>query len=768
MGYYDKLLHYINNVVKINNGKVYNKQKQYSFLTDKIIIQIQKNPDNLNFIEKELDELVKTKSYDDSIKKIKKRYNTKNAKEKRIMMLSIMEQNYKDQNYVDSYDDENYVDSSDDEKFINYGPFEWKPNQSNALNETMNQLYKNSAGVNIPKTGIHCQATGAGKTFIGLNIIKRVCDVNNYNKEITIIWFTERKCILMDNFYKKEKIVNYQNNENDQKEKIYYVKNKENYNKWAQWDIIDISKFKVYQFVENKDKKWYDKINKPTNKPKLIIINRTFLANQEKYKYINKNKPCLIIHDECHSAVNETSYKFLTYAREEWNSSIIGFSATPIRINNKNDYNQKDYEKLIEIFGIDNKINIISNYHISRAIEDKAILSPKFKWYLLEDTSDKSNDFKYMDINGNDTEIKRKNFKMAMKELDKCYPDLIFKKTIGWAKTIDQADDWKKLFDIHKIKKGKNNKWKYKNLHKIKSYVDHSKNEDEDYEQFEKSEGNCILFCVGKHREGSDIKYLDSCIFLDCVKNRSSKEFIQCIGRVLRKCGNKEFGLVIDGFVRDTKTLHEKVIIDKIIGYYLIFQNMELVFEEKHEKIQKYNKIKDDIKFDNENPIIRIRISKNNYIEVECNEFDWSKIGNIFSDILKKGLKFDKMDEFDELKDEIEEYQFKDKNEYFDFINKSKKNKSLNNSLDWPTNPEVEYSLFWNGWYDFLGTDTSKFIKTKDRWIKYCNKYGVKNPNDYNKLCKKKKKLPRMPEEFYHGFTNIESEMVGNNSFMFI
>ena len=33
----------------------------------------------------------------------------------------------------------------------------------------------------------------------------------------------------------------------------------------------------------------------------------------------------------------------------------------------------------------------------------------------------------------------------------------------------------------------------------------------------------------------SDIKNLDTCIFLDYVQDRCSQNFIQCIGRVLRK-----------------------------------------------------------------------------------------------------------------------------------------------------------------------------------------------------------------------------------------
>ena len=68
------------------------------------------------------------------------------------------------------------------------------------------------------------------------------------------------------------------------------------------------------------------------------------------------------------------------------------------------------------------------------------------------------------------------------------------------------------------------------------------------YQDFEKLESNGLLFCAGKHREGSDIKNLDTCVFLDKVEERNSKKFVQCVGRVLRldKNNSKKYGLIID------------------------------------------------------------------------------------------------------------------------------------------------------------------------------------------------------------------------------
>jgi hypothetical protein len=78
-------------------------------------------------------------------------------------------------------------------------------------------------------------------------------------------------------------------------------------------------------------------------------------------------------------------------------------------------------------------------------------------------------------------------------------------------------------------------------------FVDTSVNSD-DIQTFYQAQGKSFLFCACKHREGSDIPYLDGCIFLDKVEDRSPKTFIQCMGRVLRKdpLNQKSFGLVLD------------------------------------------------------------------------------------------------------------------------------------------------------------------------------------------------------------------------------
>lgn len=76
-------------------------------------------------------------------------------------------------------------------------------------------------------------------------------------------------------------------------------------------------------------------------------------------------------------------------------------------------------------------------------------------------------------------------------------------------------------------------------------------------------------------------------------------------------------------------------------------------------------------------------------------------------------------------------------------------------------NPEEYFKKngVWNEWYDFMGVDTSKFIRSKDEWKLFCKKNNVLSLDDYNNLCKKYDDLPICPVYFYNGFTNIMNEL---------
>ena len=113
-----------------------------------------------------------------------------------------------------------------------------------------------------------------------------------------------------------------------------------------------------------------------------------------------------------------------------------------------------------------------------------------------------------------------------------------------------------------------------------------------------------------------------------------------------------------------------------------------------------------------------------------------------------------------------------DEYNYVKAINKSlnidsteKYNQSQNERSHFISNP-VEYFKakgVWINWYDFMGTDTTKFIQTKDEWKKFCKKLNIKSVGDYEKACELNINLPIYPGEIYKDYIgNMQSELEFN------
>ena len=261
-----------------------------------------------------------------------------------------------------------------------------------------------------------------------------------------------------------------------------------------------LKEFHILNYTQRKQKDWYNSINvsKFWNKPVLIIINRAFLTSSDKYMKIQLPIH-LVVHDECHSIQNKTTQQFYNYMLSRYqkdNISCIGFSATP-------NLNIKPFK------------NILSKYSIYDAYCDKVIVPPKIKWFQTNQP------------------LEQLDILLLVKKL---IVDVPYKKVILWCgmiqKCVELANLWKQYFPNFMI------------------CVDTSQGNSDykTYQDFEKLESNGLLFCAGKHREGSDIKNLDTCVFLDKVEERNSKKFVQCVGRVLRldKNNSKKYGLIID------------------------------------------------------------------------------------------------------------------------------------------------------------------------------------------------------------------------------
>lgn len=340
-------------------------------------------------------------------------------------------------------------------------------NQINAIEESIKNDFQ---------SGIHAHATGTGKSWIAMNIIKE------YNKKYptnNVLWICEKKSILIEQFDKK-------------------IIKKRNFDEL-------MKNFNVLNFAENKLNNWIDGVNSALywNKPVLLIINRAFITSKNNYKKIRLMFH-LVIHDECHT-LNNTTKQFYEYIHIKNSIKCIGFSATPMLGLKPYDY-------------------IISSYSIYDAYVDNVIVKPKIKWLTYQHI------LEYEDI--------IQCIKYIMDDTD-----IYYKKIIIWCGMISLC------MELSEIVK------KYFEDYLICIDTSLKKEQKNDYDDFCNAENKSILFCANKHREGSDIKNLDVCIFLDKVQNRCPKLFIQCIGRVLRYNPYKKFGLIIDIRAKNSYTI---------------------------------------------------------------------------------------------------------------------------------------------------------------------------------------------------------------------
>ena len=264
-----------------------------------------------------------------------------------------------------------------------------------------------------------------------------------------------------------------------------------------------VKQFLVLDYTQNKEQQWTSVVNscQAWKRPILLIVNRAFLTSCTKYTQL-KTPFHLIIHDECHSISNRTTQTFYQHSMAKWpNIRCIGFSATPLL----------EHEPFTKIG---------SHYTIYDGVMDGVILPPRIVWMKSEQKRTK--------------EITRSIICSLIQTLP-------YQKLILWCGIIDIckeiAAEWKETEFFRD--------WLI--AMDTSEQIDDS-NSFATYEEFRACKGKGLLFCASKHREGSDIPYLDGCIFLDEVEERNPKTFVQCMGRVLRRDpeNRKQYGLVID------------------------------------------------------------------------------------------------------------------------------------------------------------------------------------------------------------------------------
>lgn len=637
--------------------------------------------------------------------------NTSDKKDKYIRFNKIIRPWLTTINFIINIVENTDINLVTDNEIIEYQQLNNKKttNYESRINQidARNRLYRNGL-----ETGIQCQATACGKTDIIINNIDYA--IQNFENP-RIILFTERINILADLF------------EFDNKN---CIPNQKKILEWLNNGVGDLRNLDIINRVTNKTKDW-DVLLANAIKPTLLVINRAFLTRKDLYKSFEKNAIQLILHDECHNTSSIQCHKFLKFVKSQ-DIPIVGFSATPLRTG------KNDLSLLLEIYAEpknEKKLNLLTDYNMIFAIANNLILPPKFFWYQIDSYNKRDN--KEL--------VTQEELGSVLEILNNVALEMPNKKIVAWCGTIALANEWKRLFEDN-----------YKqriNLKNLEFGIDTSVTNTNDYDKFKNIDGNMILFCAQKHREGSNIKRLDACIFLDKVCNRGSIPFIQSIGRVLRKDLSKICGIVIDGCVKDNKH-YENNIADKIIGYYCALQNTTDDFdsEDRYDLFTKLNSI---IKFDTEKKLITLNINSI-VLEINCKNLEWKNIVIKFPSILQQKVKLTDDEYFTKIINKLKEMkQFQNCENNFCY----EYSKLDHEKLHFSVNILERFSKYFdtNTWYDLLGfknkfytfDEFQKKLKTDSVLIKYHNSWNLLDPIKINKLRLNDKKLPPNWNEFY-------------------
>jgi superfamily II DNA or RNA helicase len=510
-------------------------------------------------------------------------------------------------------------------------------------------------------------------------------------------------------------------------------------------DIIDLDKFNIINRVHEKDKT----IKLSKKKPSILIVNTDYLKCIDKSDNIDYSDINFIILDECHSISAFKFYSLLKKIKYENQISIIGFSATPLR--------EKAEKKLVDIFSKtmnenekDKKLNIISNYDFINAIRDNVILPP---YYILCEVN--------KTLNG---KIGKTNKDITKKVLGNTLNVAPYKKVIGWCRSKEHLKIYYKF-----IKDNFPNLTVY-----CSSCFDEelkSAGYNTDWYKFTKEEKNCILLCINRGREGSDIMNLDTAIYLDNVKKRSLLVALQTSGRVLRKDkkNKKTHGLIIDTFINVDGTQVEVLTAQRIINYYKqIFSLCDC--NEHTEQKEAYNQminICSNIKYDEKKDEITVKIDDNDKhnmkfkLELKTQTYDFNKLKIQISTIIDKMYNIDKKDKFDIIAGNIRNGKWLNI-KTVDFW------QAYDNIPDKNGLPESakklynEYKEYFDSrtWYEILELDTCCWYQTINECTKAIKKITDEIVTDkmYYKLLNKDKMLPIMPSEYFktQKFTSIE------------
>jgi len=419
------------------------------------------------------------------------------------------------------------------------------------------------------------------------------------------------------------------------------------------------------------------------------------------------------IADECHHLVNNKI--FIEFHKIRAFKSLY-MTATPKIINNSIGYSMDNEE----IFG-----KMIDKKAVGWAIDNGKITN--YKLILIKNSIEELVEIKDK-LNNKNTDLYISAY-MTLKTLT-IYPKhiLIYTNTIEDANLVNSYIEEIMSYGIIDINK---DELYNSSLHSgLRQEII-----KENIEKFEKSKYG-IISCIQIFSEGVNCPILDGiCI----VCNMMSE--INIVQRLLRP-----------------NRLYNKN--PKKIAYYILPYITETGFTNIRNIINQLSLIDGNI----EQKLIVGNISTTTIIkkDIKTIDLEYELIDNIEL-LMKIKLKLrHKRDIICDLTEQQNEYN------YIQNINKSLKLNSRKDYLEsrekheyYIENPEMYFIKkgVWINWCDFLNYDTSKFIKTKEEWIKFCKEKNIKSIENYNETIEIYEELPMDPEDYYNDFTNIQKEL---------
>ena len=465
-------------------------------------------------------------------------------------------------------------------------------------------------------------------------------------------------------------------------------------------------------FDKYKLKQFY---NKCTNEPKFIITTYHSCYKLVDYTFDFK------LGDEAHHLTGVDENKecgFLKFHKIQSDKTLYMTATEKTIIDNSNS----------NIYSMDNVKqfgNIIDKKTFKWAIENKKITD--FNVLSIE-TNDHDMDEIIKSLNI-DVDLKDRelfiNCYITVKSFDK-YNKLSH--ILLYTNTTSNADKCQKFIEQILIKLDR---------HDIYNKALHSKNDFDNTEEIEKFKNSKygIISCVYKYGEGFNLKELNGTCVADTMD--STIRITQYLTRANRLNKNDPKKIAYNIIPYNIKST------DKIKHILNELGNADIKYKYNIDTIKNYIKYKsntDESKTDNNSESIsmsdeieRIRLMLRHRkilkldLSEEQNEFNYMKQ-------LNKCMKIKSMKEYKNTKD-IHEMYIEEPEKYF-----------------------TEKGV-WSNVYDFLNIDTSKYMKSKEDWVKYCKMLKIDTLEKYNIKCETDEILPREPVYFYPGFTYITNEL---------